>query len=170
MKVLHFLDEHFERILCTAFLAIMSFVIVLQVFFRYVLNNSLSWSEELARYLFIWLVEIGIPYGIKMDKHICVDAVYSFLPKKIKKGYAIVGYVLTLLFALAVVYYGIQVVGMQAASGQVSPAMHVPMTIVYAAPVVGFSLSAIRLIQRIYLTAKYGVAEGPGSEESEKEA
>ena len=102
MKVLKFLDENLEKMLCVIFLALMSIIIVLQVFFRYVLNNSLSWSEELARYLFIWMIYVGISYGVKMDKHICVDAVYTFMPKSIKRGYAIVAYVLFLIFAVAI--------------------------------------------------------------------
>lgn len=77
MKVLRFLDENIEKILCVVLLAAMSILIVVQVFFRYALNNSLSWTEELSRYMFIWLIYIGISYGVKMDKHICVDAVYA---------------------------------------------------------------------------------------------
>ena len=156
MKVLRFLDEHLEKIFCVIFLALMSIIIVLQVFFRYVLNNSLSWSEELARYLFIWMIYIGISYGVKLDEHICVDAVYTFMPKSIKRGYAIVAYLLFLAFAVFIVYYGIMVVGMQISSGQVSPAMGLPMQYVYAAPVVGMILTIIRLIQKIYyaLTVK----------------
>lgn len=156
MKVLKFLDENLEKMLCVVFLALMSIIIVLQVFFRYVLNNSLSWSEELARYLFIWMIYIGISYGVKLDKHICVDAVYTFMPKGIKRGYAIVAYILFLIFAVAIIYYGILVVGMQITSGQVSPAMGLPMQYVYAAPVVGMVLTVIRLIQKIYyaVTAK----------------
>lgn len=156
MKVLKFLDENLEKMLCVVFLALMSIIIVLQVFFRYVLNNSLSWSEELARYLFIWMIYIGISYGVKLDKHICVDAVYTFMPKGIKRGYAIVAYILFLIFAVSIIYYGILVVGMQITSGQVSPAMGLPMQYVYAAPVVGMVLTVIRLIQKIYyaVTAK----------------
>ena len=156
MKVLKFLDENLEKMLCVVFLALMSIIIVLQVFFRYVLNNSLSWSEELARYLIIWMIYIGISYGVKLDKHICVDAVYTFMPKGIKRGYAIVAYILFLIFAVAIIYYGILVVGMQITSGQVSPAMGLPMQYVYAAPVVGMVLTVIRLIQKIYyaVTAK----------------
>lgn len=149
MKVLRFLDENLEKMICVFCLALMSILIVLQVFFRYVLNNSLSWSEELARYLFIWMIYIGISYGVKMDKHICVDAVYSFMPKGVKRWYAIVAYVLFLIFAVAVVYFGILVVGMQISSGQVSPAMGVPMQYVYVAPVVGMVLTTIRLVQKI---------------------
>ncbi|MEI3347983.1 MAG: TRAP transporter small permease [Dysosmobacter sp.] len=156
MKVLKFLDENLEKMLCVVFLALMSIIIVLQVFFRYVLNNSLSWSEELARYLFIWMIYVGISYGVKLDKHICVDAVYTFMPKGIKRGYAIVAYVLFLIFAVAIIYYGILVVGMQITSGQVSPAMGLPMQYVYVAPVVGMVLTVIRLVQKIYyaVTAK----------------
>ena len=149
MKVVRFLDENLEKLICVVCLALMSILIVLQVFFRYVLNNSLSWSEELARYLFIWMIYIGISFGVKMDKHICVDAVYSFMPKGVKKWYAIVAYILFLVFAIAVVYFGILVVGMQISSGQVSPAMGIPMQYIYAAPVVGMVLTAFRLIQKI---------------------
>lgn len=149
MKALRFLDENLEKMICVICLALMSVIIVLQVFFRYVLGNSLSWSEELARYLFIWMIYIGISYGVKMDKHICVDAVYTIMPKGAKKWYAIVAYALFLLFAVAIVYFGILVVGMQISSGQVSPAMGMPMQYVYAAPVVGMILTTIRLIQKI---------------------
>lgn len=161
MKVLKFLDENLEKMLCVIFLALMSIIIVLQVFFRYVLNNSLSWSEELARYLFIWMIYVGISYGVKLDKHICVDAVYTFMPKSIKRGYAIVAYVLFLIFAVAIIYYGILVVGMQISSGQVSPAMGLPMQYVYAAPVVGMVLTVVRLVQKIYyaVTARNGNLE-----------
>lgn len=72
------------------------------------------------------------------------------MPKKIKRGYAIVAYILFLVFAVSIVYYGIMVVGMQISSGQVSPAMGLPMQYVYAAPVVGMVLTVIRLVQKIY--------------------
>lgn len=66
---------------------------------------------------------------------------------------------LFLLFAIAMVYFGILVVGMQISSGQVSPAMGLPMQYVYAAPVLGFTLTAIRLIQKIIEAAKAEVWE-----------
>ncbi len=154
MKVLRFLDENIEKMICVFCLAMMSLLIVVQVIFRYVLNNSLSWSEELARYLFIWMIYIGISYGVKLDKHICVDAVYAFMPKKAKKPYAIVAYVLFLIFAVAMVYYGTVVVGMQISTNQLSPAMLLPLQYVYAAPVVGMTLTTIRLIQKIIQAVK----------------
>ena len=61
-KILSFLDEHFEEYLLIAILGIMSIVICYQVFMRYVMAASLSWSEELARYLFIWMAYICLLY------------------------------------------------------------------------------------------------------------
>ena len=69
MKVIRWIDNNIERVLCVTLLALMSIIIVVQVFFRYVLQNSLQWSEEIARYMFIWLIYIGISYGVKTDKH-----------------------------------------------------------------------------------------------------
>ncbi|WP_308215409.1 TRAP transporter small permease subunit [Sinobaca sp. H24] len=65
MKVLRYLDEHLEEVLLVIFTLTMVIVIGLQVFMRFVLSSSLGWSEELARYCFIWLVYIGISYGVK---------------------------------------------------------------------------------------------------------
>ena len=48
------IDEHLEDILLVTLLSLMSLIIFVQVIMRYLMRNSLSWSEELARYLFIW--------------------------------------------------------------------------------------------------------------------
>ena len=154
MKVLHFLDENLEKCLCVALITFMSVVIVVQVFCRYCLGNSLSWSEEVARYAYIWLIYIGISYGVKMDKHICVDAVYALMPKKMQPVYALFGILGFLVFALFAVYYGAQVISSIAATGQISTGAHIPMQYVYAAPAVGMTLTAIRLIQQIVKTVK----------------
>ena len=167
MKVIRWLDANIEKVICVTLLALMSIIIVVQVFFRYVLQNSLQWSEEIARYMFIWLIYIGISYGVKMDKHIAVDAVYSFLPKKAQPYYALIGVLGFLLFAVIAVYYGIAVTANIAASGQISNGAHVPMQFVYVAPVVGMGLTVIRLIQQIIRDVK-AIKNGEGLEEIEE--
>ena len=81
-KILSFLDEHFEKYLFIAILGIMSIVICYQVFMRYVMAASLSWSEELARYLFIWMAYIAISYGVKKEQHVSVEAFTLLFPEK----------------------------------------------------------------------------------------
>ena len=164
MKVIRWLDANIEKVICVALLALMSIIIVVQVFFRYVLQNSLQWSEEIARYMFIWLIYIGISYGVKLDKHIAVDAVYSFLPKKVKPYYALIGYIIFFVFAIIVVYYGVLVTANIAGSGQISNGARVPMQYVYVAPVVGMILTIIRLVQRLVIMGK-AIKTGEGIEE-----
>ncbi len=53
-KVLHWLDENLEEFLLVVFLIAMTLIMGIQVLSRYVLGQSLSWSEEITRYLFIW--------------------------------------------------------------------------------------------------------------------
>ena len=53
-KMLHWLDENLEEFLLVVFLIAMTLIMGIQVLSRYVLGQSLSWSEEITRYLFIW--------------------------------------------------------------------------------------------------------------------
>lgn len=82
MRIVRWLDEHIEEVLLVAFSVVMVVVIAMQVFMRYVMDNSLSWSEELARFCFIWLVYIGISYGVKKQRHIKVDAMLILFKQK----------------------------------------------------------------------------------------
>lgn len=65
MKIIRWLDDNLEEALLIALLVLMTLLMGLQVFSRYILNASLSWSEELTRYLFIWSGFLSISYCIK---------------------------------------------------------------------------------------------------------
>ena len=67
-KILKWLDDNIELYICVFLMSFMTLLVFVQVVMRYVFNNSLSWSEELARYTFIWLIYIGISYGCKLRK------------------------------------------------------------------------------------------------------
>jgi len=125
-------------------------LIFIQVIMRYIFKNSLSWSEELARYLFIWLIYFGISYGAKIRKHIKIEAFLGLLPKSCRKYIPIIGDLLFLIFSVFIAITANTLVHKQLALGQTSTAMHIPMAVIYAAPMVGFVLTAIRQIQTIY--------------------
>lgn len=150
MKVLKAIDENFELSICIALMSIMTILIFVQVVMRKVFGNSLTWSEELARYVFIWLVYFGISYGAKIQKHIKIEAALHLFPKKLRPIIIIVGEILFLAFALFIVYAGFGLVQKQMVLGQQSPAMHIPMWFLYAAPPVGFLFTAIRQVQNIF--------------------
>ena len=146
-KLIKAVDDHIEEWLMVVLLASMSVIIFAQVIGRYVFNNSLSWSEESARYIFIWLVYLAISYGVKKDAHIRVDAVVIILPKKAQKAVRIFSNLLFLIFSILVIYYGIRVSIRIMDSLQRSPAIEIPMGFVYFAIPFGFILTAIRLVQ-----------------------
>ena len=149
MKIFKLLDEYFEIAIGCVLISLMTIIIFIQVVMRYVFQNSLVWSEELARYIFIWLIYLGLSYGAKMMKHIKIDAALSLFPKMARPYVVILGDILFLAFALFIIATSLEIVQKQLILGQTSPALQVPMWTVYAAPLVGFTLTAIRQIQTI---------------------
>ncbi len=150
-KLLKWLDDNLEVYLCVILMSLMTVIIVIQVIARYVFRNSLSWSEELARYIFIWLIYLGISYGCKLRKHIKIDAALYLFPKAIRKYVVIIGDIIFLGFSAYIAYTGFSY-----ALGQtrVSSALHIPFQVVYASTFVGFGLAIIRQIQAIAYRVK----------------
>ncbi|SFO89642.1 TRAP transporter small permease [Salibacterium halotolerans] len=155
MSVLKTINESIEEWLLTLFLSIAVASISVQIFMRFFLNSSLSWSEELARYCFIWLIYIAIAYGAKKARHITFDTLYDSLPDKGKKIMDVVAQILFGLFACLMVYYGLSVMQTILSYGQTSPALGINMALVYSAVPVGMFLTVIRLIQNLYNSIKY---------------
>ena len=154
MAVLKWLDENIERVILLVLLVVMSVVIVLQVFMRYVMENSLTWSEELARFCFVWLIYIGISYGVKKAKHIRVEALLSVFKRKGKYALNMIAYVLFLFFAIYATYYGFSIYSAIKGTGQLAPSLGISMSIMYLGMPVGMLLTSIRIIQRIVIETK----------------
>src|SRR5699024_5298803 len=131
---------HLEEALMTVLLALMSVLICAQVFMRYGMGDSLAWSEELARYCFIWCTYLGVSYAIRTRAHICVEVAVSWLPSKARAVSRILAHVVFIVFAALVVKEGYALTGKIFSFGQTSSAMGLPMGWVYLAPTVGFAL------------------------------
>lgn len=147
MKVL---NEHLEEVLLAVLLAGMTLLIGTQVFMRYFLNDSLTWSEELARYFFIWATYIGIAAGFKHAAHIRVDFLTVKLPMHYQRYINILVHLIVIAFAYIVIMEGYTLVERILKFNQKSSSLGVSMAYVYLAPLVGFGLSVIRLLQAIY--------------------
>ncbi len=75
----------FEDWIAFVFFWALSVVIFLQFFTRYALNDSASWTEEIARYLLICTVFVGAAIGVRKNNHIQVDFLYRVLPKPLMR-------------------------------------------------------------------------------------
>lgn len=106
----------------------MTLVVAVQVFFRYGLNNSLFWSEELARFLLVWLTFLGASTAYYRRANPGVDFIYMKLPLKGKKLSCVLTHFISMaLFAVMIVYgckfaYFVRL--------QVSPALQMPKWII----------------------------------------
>ena len=86
-------------------------VVMLQVFMRYFLNSPLVWSEEFARYLFMWISLIGWVFAVRSGTHIRISIVADNLPVRVRKILDIINFLLTLVFSGVMFWYGVVLVG-----------------------------------------------------------
>ena len=111
----------------TAF--VMTVMIFLQVVYRYVLGESLSFSEELARYMFIWSVAMGSALALRTRSHIGVELLVERLPKSLGSYAKVLACVISLIFYGMLIWYGFEMVF--ETMEQESPALEIPMGYVY---------------------------------------
>jgi TRAP-type C4-dicarboxylate transport system permease small subunit len=104
--------------------------------------------------MFVWLVYFSVSYTARREKHIRIDAAINLYPKKVRPYIELLSEIIVLGFAIFIAITGYTVFGKIAWSGQMSPAMGIPMQFVYAAPMVGLALTAIRQIQTILQKVK----------------
>ncbi len=150
MKVLKWLDESLEETILVVLLLIMSLAMGAQIVARYIFNSPLSWSEELSRFLFVWSGFLSISYCFKKQISIKIEQIVSLLPTKVAAVFKIIEKVTMLVFYIYMVPFAWTYFNNAITSGQLSPAMQIPMYIIYIAPLVGFILSIIRLLQGVF--------------------
>ena len=131
----------------TAFLfAVMCVVLILQVIFR-VAGTPLSWSEEIARYLFVWIIYLAGSRAMAVQKHLTVDILPLFLKGKAHTILHIISTLLTLACFAGLIYAGSIVLPNLLVRTQYSPATHVNMFFLYLAPTLGTVLMTLRALE-----------------------
>lgn len=149
MTIKKFLNN-FEEYFVVWTMAIMTVLVFLQVVMRYVFSNSLSWSEEIARYIFLWLSWIGASYAVKERSHFRVEMFANAIKGKARKYYELAILLIWFVFSLFLTWYGTQLILFLIENGQISAATEINMAIPYASVPVGCGLMCVRLIIEIY--------------------
>ena len=153
-KALTFLDENLEKIIITICMGYLVLVTVLQVLFRFVLKAPLAWTEETARYSFIWMTFVGASLASKNASHIRVDMLENALHGVPKQVIYWGCQLIFLSFTLTMTVVGIGMIQTLNAKPQVSPAMKMPMQYLYAALPVGMGLCSFRILQGAWRTVR----------------
>lgn len=141
--------ERYEKEFITWLMIIMSALIFLQVIMRYVFNNSLSWSEELTVFISTYMIWVAGSFAIKKDAHLRITLFIDMLGEKSRVIAYILIDVIWLLFSFYMIYLGEKMVRMSFINKRISPAMQVPMWIIYAALLIGSFLMCLSLITKI---------------------
>lgn len=149
-QALVWLEANFERVLVSSVLALFSIVLILQVFMRFVMRSPLPWPEELSRYLLIWTAFFGSSLAVREARFINIDVLASMSTGWVRKAFHLTMHLGFLLFCVVATYHSLGFIISIAKSGQVSPAMGIPMWLVYCAAPLGLSLAAVRTVQAIF--------------------
>ena len=136
-------------------------VVFTQFFTRYFLNDSASWTEEIARYLLIGTVFVGASIGVAKNNHIQVDLLYRYLPRAAGRALALVVDVLRVLFFGAMVVLTAQM--MQKMGSYQMTIIDLPMNIVYGVCLFGLAAMTLRSVwvMKVHWQRGYSVLELP---------
>jgi len=133
-----------EAAVIITMVVVMTVVVFLQVVYRYVLTQPLHWSEELARYLFVWLSILGATLGLQKRGHFGLDVFFRMFPRKMKRSMGFFIYFLMGIVIFVILVQGVTLV--QKTASQESPAMGISMSWAYACLPVGGALMVIHLM------------------------
>ena len=139
-----------------------------QFFTRYVLNNSASWTEEIARYLLIAVVFTGATIGVAKNNHIQVDFFYKFMPAWLSK------FMNHLVDIMRIAFFGAATVltgqMMEKLGTYKMTIIDLPMNLVYGVVMAGFAAMCLRAmwVMKIHWQRGYTVLQRPESEMTDR--
>ncbi len=137
------LDDILFSLLCHAcgiLMFCMMSVIFAQVVARYAFHHSLSWSEEIGRYIFVWISFLGMVAAFKYGSHVSLDILLQHLKGCPRRVLVAINGLLILIMSSAIFWSGVKL--FQLGTRQVSPALKLPMHLVYmVVPISGFLLA-----------------------------
>ena len=143
-------------------------IILVAVFFRYVVNQSLFWSDEVVRYLFVWFTLLGAAVVLRDRRHIRVEFFVEHMPRGLRRAVEVAGLLLILAFNVFLVVAGFLWVHQTA--GTYTPALTLPLNwVFYAALPFTAALSCWFAVRRL-VTGEYAELDvGQGEKQPEKQ-
>jgi C4-dicarboxylate transporter DctQ subunit len=116
---------------------------------RYLFGSSLTWAAELTVYLFLWSTFFGAAYCFKEDAHISITVLLEKIPPKYAKSLMIVSHLVTLVFLIAVSWYGYEYLRLDIELDERSIDLDIPMWIPYLAIPAAFASAAFRVSEKL---------------------
>ncbi|MCL4441143.1 MAG: TRAP transporter large permease subunit, partial [Firmicutes bacterium] len=159
MDYVTLIDKNFEIPFLIAGLLAIILLITFQTINRYVLTwkdigNVTVWSEELSRFIFIWISYLAFSVSIKTRQNIRVDILYNMIPPRIQKASWVVVDILFIILTITISTKGWDLVAMQMTKPQTTPALQIPYFLPYFILPFGFALMSFRIVQDLIKTVR----------------
>lgn len=152
VPALHLSDEpppeiefHIDDAASLAIFWLLALVTFLQFFTRYVLNNSFAWTEEIARYLLMWLTFFGGAVVFRRRANISIDLFVDLLPRPVGRIVKVVAMLVTIALLILLCWFAWQVAGR--VSIQRMSVFDVSMAVVYYGVFAGLVIMTLRAMQ-----------------------
>lgn len=137
--------NNFENYAATICFFIISILLTFQVFTRYIVGHSVTWMEEAATLLFVWMIYFGVAGAVLARKHLKIEFILDIVPFKVKRILLILDNVIFAFFNIFICFPLFRVIKMLGSS--VTTMLKIPKQTVYMIIPVMLVLSVIRLIQ-----------------------
>lgn len=144
-----------ESVVASILLAIGLFIVFGGFFGRELFNISFSWTDEVARYLLIWITYIGAAAVAREGGHIRVEVLIGLLPDRVRRIADVISHLLSLVFTVAVFVSSVKYVHEAWKTGLMTAesTLFIPKWTVLAVIPIGFFLMSVRLAVRAWQTA-----------------
>ncbi|WP_340107551.1 TRAP transporter small permease [Pikeienuella sp. HZG-20] len=146
------LDKNFEYYFNFILYSYLTFIIVIEVFRRYVLGASTSYGEETARYAFIWLAYLAAARGVKSRSHLSIDIIRIFTGRKGNFILFMLNDALFFTLAIIVIVTGTRFMITTIEFEQYFTGIQIPYWVAVASIPIGWGVIALRVVQRSILT------------------
>jgi TRAP-type C4-dicarboxylate transport system permease small subunit len=120
---------------------VMTVIVFAQIFFRYLFNIPLGWSEELARFAFVWVSFMGASALMRVKEHINVTVFIDFMPARLKAACVLMANLCAMICVYFFLVGGVELTRNE--WGQLAPALQIPMGWVYIAIPIAATLMGI---------------------------
>jgi len=156
-KVLTGIEDSVNGILLLA----ATIVLFINVIARYAFHNASTWAEEAIRYAIVWVTFFGGSICVRNKTHVGIDIFVMYAPAMLKRVLSAFAQLTGAVFTAFVTYYGWQITQLVIETAQKSPAMLMPMWVVYISMPLGSLLMTIR-----FLATAWAILTGKDEEAS----
>ncbi|MBR7890317.1 TRAP transporter small permease [Marinomonas sp. A79] len=157
MKCLLKIFDNLESYLCRALLVAFVTILFLQILSRELFGHSITWSEELSVYMFVWFVFLGASYAAKLSAHNRVTFHYKWMPQKVSTALELLSDLSWIGFNSYFIYLSYDFVFNRMNLFWKSQTLGIPMKYIYLILPIAFTLMTLRIIQVNYIKYVKGV-------------